>query len=148
MFYDMFVELCKERNVSASFVMKEIGLNKSNATFWKRGSIPKGDTLQKLAQYFNVSVDYLLGKEEVEEKAEHEFQKACEYLEEAGFTLDQDEKDHERGVYQICHFDHGTVTTKSQAEIVALVQGIVEDSISIQEEYISRRLKIELLTGL
>jgi len=44
--------------------MKAIGLNKSNATFWKRGSIPKGDTLQKLADYFGVSVDYLLGKAE------------------------------------------------------------------------------------
>lgn len=43
--------------------MVSIGLNKSNATFWKKGSIPKGDTLQKLADYFGVSVDYLLGTE-------------------------------------------------------------------------------------
>ena len=33
----------------------------------KRGSIPKGDTLQKLAAYFGVSVDYLLGEEIVQE---------------------------------------------------------------------------------
>ncbi len=60
-FYDRFIELCKERQVSPSFVMKEIGLNKSNATFWKKGSIPKGKTLQKLSDYFGVSVDCLLG---------------------------------------------------------------------------------------
>ncbi len=42
--------------------MVSIGLNKSNATFWKKGSIPKGETLQKLADYFGVSVDYLLEK--------------------------------------------------------------------------------------
>lgn len=63
MFYDRFVGLCKERGVSPSAVMVSIGLNKSNATFWKKGSIPKGDTLQKLADYFDVSTDYLLGKE-------------------------------------------------------------------------------------
>ena len=61
-FYDRFVGLCKERGVSPSAVMVSIGLNKSNATFWKKGSIPKGSTLQKLADYFGVSVDYLLGK--------------------------------------------------------------------------------------
>ena len=61
MFYDQFVKLCKARGVSPSAVMVSIGLNKSNATFWKKGSIPKGETLQKLADYFGVSIDYLLG---------------------------------------------------------------------------------------
>ena len=85
MFYAIFVKLCKERNVSASFVMKEIGLNKSNATFWKRGSVPKGDTLQKLAEYFGVSVDYLLGKstEKTDSKRQSIFE---QYLESIGYT--------------------------------------------------------------
>ena len=64
MFYDRFTELCKLRGVSRSHVMIDIGLNKSNATFWKRGSVPKGDTLQKLADYFGVTVGYLLGMED------------------------------------------------------------------------------------
>lgn len=61
MFYDIFVDLCAKNGVSASFVVQNIGLNKSSATYWKNGSIPKGETLQKLAHYFGVSVDYLLG---------------------------------------------------------------------------------------
>lgn len=65
MFYEIFVELCRRKGVSPSFVVQEIGLSKPNAVYWKRGSIPKGDTLQKLADYFGVSVDYLLGKEKV-----------------------------------------------------------------------------------
>ena len=48
MFYEIFVELCRRK-----------------AVYWKRGSVPKGDTLEKLADYFGVSVDYLLGKEKV-----------------------------------------------------------------------------------
>lgn len=63
MFYDRFANLCAQKGVSASFVVQQIGLNKSSATYWKNGAIPKGDTLQKLADYFGVSVDYLLGKE-------------------------------------------------------------------------------------
>lgn len=63
MFYDRFIELCKERNVSPSAVMIAIGLNKSNATFWKKGSVPKGDTLRKLADYFGVTVDSLVPPE-------------------------------------------------------------------------------------
>lgn len=62
LFYEIFVNLCAQKGVSASFVVQQIGLNKSSATYWKNGSVPKGDTLQKLADYFGVSSDYLLGR--------------------------------------------------------------------------------------
>lgn len=61
-FYDRFVELCKIKKMSPAAVAKDIGLSNSSTTTWKNGSIPKGDTLQKLADYFGVSVDYLLGR--------------------------------------------------------------------------------------
>lgn len=62
MFYEQFAELCKEKKISPSIVAETIGLNRSSVTFWKRGSTPKGETLRKLANYFGVSVDYLLNK--------------------------------------------------------------------------------------
>ena len=43
----------------------EIGLNNSSTSYWKKGSIPKGETLSKLAAYFGVPVGYLLGGEGV-----------------------------------------------------------------------------------
>ena len=61
MFYEIFVNLCAQNGVSASFVVQQIGLNKSSATYWKNGSIPSTATLKKLADYFGVSTDYLLG---------------------------------------------------------------------------------------
>lgn len=61
MFYERFMALCKERGKSAAAVVRDMGLNNSAPTTWKRGSIPKGDTLQRLADYFGVSVDYLMG---------------------------------------------------------------------------------------
>ena len=72
MFYDNFSFLCSQRNVSPSAVMKAIGLNKSTASYWKKGKIPSSDTLQKLADYFGVSLDYLVGPPEEVQKAAFE----------------------------------------------------------------------------
>lgn len=61
MFYDNFIRLCKQKGVTPSAVMRTIGLNKSSASYWKKGSTPSSDTLRKLADYFGVSMDYLSG---------------------------------------------------------------------------------------
>ena len=63
MFKKIFIDLCNERKVSPSAVCKSIGL--SNATFsqWTEESIPRRATLQRIADYFGVSLDYLLGQE-------------------------------------------------------------------------------------
>lgn len=67
MFYDLFCKLCSEKSISPTKASLEIGLSKSTATKWKNtGATPSGDTLNKIANYFNVSVDYLLGKEQKE----------------------------------------------------------------------------------
>lgn len=61
MFYDRFIQLCKEKGVSPSKAAAEMGMNRSIVTFWKKGTIPKMDTLNRIATYFDVSVDYLAG---------------------------------------------------------------------------------------
>lgn len=65
MFYDRFIELCTKKGVSPSTAAKEIGLSNSIITYWKRGATPKADTVQKIANYFSVSVDSLLGLKEL-----------------------------------------------------------------------------------
>ena len=60
-FYDLFCTLCKQKNVSPTRAALEIGLSKSTATKWKNsGATPNGETLAKIADYFDVSTDYLL----------------------------------------------------------------------------------------
>ena len=68
MFKTRFIELCNSRNESPTSVCLKIGL--SNAIFaqWSESSVPRGATLQRLSDYFNVSVDYLLGKTDIKEK--------------------------------------------------------------------------------
>lgn len=71
MFYDTFIQLCNSVNKSPSAVVMELGMNKSAVTNWKNRQTPPRDaTLQKLAEYFGVSVDYLLGKEKSPAEAE------------------------------------------------------------------------------
>lgn len=60
-FYERFIELCKKRGVSPSGVTKAIGIGTANATYWKKGSIPSGETVLKLSKYFGVTTDFLLG---------------------------------------------------------------------------------------
>lgn len=62
MFFDIFTELCKNKGVSCKKAAEEMGLSNSITTKWKKTSaIPDGATLVKMAKYFKVSVDYLLG---------------------------------------------------------------------------------------
>lgn len=65
MFYDVFKRLCDEKGVSCNRAATEMGLSNATATKWKKtGATPSGDTLSKIAVYFDVSIDDLLGNEE------------------------------------------------------------------------------------
>lgn len=66
MFFDRFKQLCDKKDISIYKAATEIGLNRAAANKWKVGSIPNGQTLTKLADYFGVSESYLLGKENAE----------------------------------------------------------------------------------
>jgi transcriptional regulator with XRE-family HTH domain len=62
MFYDVFAKLCEKHGVKPSKAAEECGINKSNVSSWKNnGYVPRGDALNKIANYFNVSIDCLLG---------------------------------------------------------------------------------------
>lgn len=55
--------LLNNNNISAYKLSQTIGLNKTFFTDWKSGKAkPSADALSKIADYFNVSVDYLLGR--------------------------------------------------------------------------------------
>lgn len=63
MFYDKFLKLCENNNIKPSVAAVKIGLDKSMPSYWKKGADPKIETIIRIAKYFNVSVDYLLGDE-------------------------------------------------------------------------------------
>lgn len=56
-------DLRKERNINQEQLAKEIGASRGSISFYEKGSrIPDISILDKLANYFNVSTDYLLGR--------------------------------------------------------------------------------------
>lgn len=62
MFYDVFLRLCASKNVSPSKAAEAVGLNRAAVAKWKNGATPSAVTAIKLADYFGVTTDYLLGK--------------------------------------------------------------------------------------
>lgn len=67
MFYDRYVGLCNDKGISPSRAAVEIGLNKASVTNWKKnGYTPRADVLQRIAEYFGVSMSVLMDGEETE----------------------------------------------------------------------------------
>lgn len=65
--YEIFERLLQKYGVSTYKVAKETGIAQSVFSSWKTGiSTPKQDKLKKIADYFNVSVEYLMTGEEKE----------------------------------------------------------------------------------
>ena len=59
--YDTFAKLLKEKNLKPIDVSKATGISPATLSDWKTGkSKPKQDKLIKIADYFGVTVDYLM----------------------------------------------------------------------------------------
>ncbi|EPI24987.1 helix-turn-helix domain-containing protein [Enterococcus faecium] len=61
MLFERVKDLAKKRNKNLKQVAEEIGLSENAFYKWKNQS-PKAETLQKVADYFGVTTDYLLGR--------------------------------------------------------------------------------------
>lgn len=53
--------LLKERKITQTQLAKETGLNRETVNQFVLGRTPKTETLLKIADYLNVSTDFLLG---------------------------------------------------------------------------------------
>ena len=68
MFKKIFIDLCNQNKESPSSVCKKVGIAPATFSCWTDKSVPRRATLQRISDYFGVSVDYLLGAEQ-EKKA-------------------------------------------------------------------------------
>lgn len=69
--YERFKFLLDEKGYKTSDIAKATGIHPSTFSDWKKGkSSPKFDKLEKIASFFNVSTDYLIGK--IDFKADQE----------------------------------------------------------------------------
>jgi repressor LexA len=72
--YSVFEQLLRTRGVSVYQVSKATGIAGSTFTDWKNGrSMPKADKLARIADYFSVSLDELMGTESGQRSTEESY---------------------------------------------------------------------------
>jgi transcriptional regulator with XRE-family HTH domain len=80
-FFDQLQQLCKEKGVSMTRLVTDIGMHKSAVTYWRKsGTTPKMEVVEKIADYFDISANYFLN--EKTSPAETEDDELNNYLEE------------------------------------------------------------------
>ena len=63
--------LCQQQGITVAELERRIGLSNGQITKWRR-QVPGINKVQLVADYFDVSVDYLLGREKDEYSGEQE----------------------------------------------------------------------------
>lgn len=67
-FWDRFYDLCIENGTKPNPLGAKLGLSSATISGWKKGSYPTALYLEKIADYFNCSIDYLLGKTDIKKE--------------------------------------------------------------------------------
>ena len=62
--YDKIRELCSERNITIRKLEEDLGFSRSYIQKWSVNS-PSVDKVMKVAAYFDVSIDYLIGATDI-----------------------------------------------------------------------------------
>ena len=60
MFYSILRELCTKKGIPVTKLAENIGLSSAIPSAWKKGTMPNTETLKRIADYFEISTDYLL----------------------------------------------------------------------------------------
>ena len=64
--YERFEELLRKNGVSVADIVRATGINHSTLSNWKkRNNLISGKNAKLIADYFNVSVDYLMGVSDI-----------------------------------------------------------------------------------
>lgn len=61
MFWQRYSAFCESIGKKPNSVVAELGITSGSVTKWKNGTIPGGDKLLLIAQYFGCTTDFLLG---------------------------------------------------------------------------------------
>ena len=65
--YEVYQRLLDKKGLKNADVARATGISNMTLSDWKRGkSVPKADKMQKIAEYLNVSVDYLMTGKDME----------------------------------------------------------------------------------
>ena len=143
--YEIFTQLCKQHGVTPYKVSKETGVSQPTLSEWKKGTYtPKQDKLQKIADYFGVTLDYLMGNTHADEQTPPEMQKAP--------TLNKkDERDIAKTLGQLKEtleneeglmFDGNPMTDEAKESILAAMEvGLQMAKLKNKEKYTPKKYR-------
>lgn len=63
--YSRIKELCDKKGITITKLESDLGFGNSSIKKWKQTTSPSVDKVIKIASYFDVSVDYLLGRSDI-----------------------------------------------------------------------------------
>ena len=111
--YEIFEKLLRERGVTAYKVAKDTGIGTATLSNWKNGKYtPKQDKMQKLADYFGVTIDYLMtGKDSASE--------------ETPIDIDHAQNEPERKLLVLCRQAHD-VSEEEREDIINLFENTID----------------------
>ena len=64
LFFTRFQNLCRRNGTTVNAVGRIVGASSGSITAWKQGTEPRPSMVLKIAEYFGVTSDYLLGLDE------------------------------------------------------------------------------------
>ena len=68
--FDKVKQLCDENGITINKLESELGLGRYTITRWKNAASPSVQTVSLIANYFHVSIDYLVGKSDIRDTAD------------------------------------------------------------------------------
>lgn len=67
--YNRIKDLCYQNGITISKLESDLGFGNASIKKWEKVSSPSVDKILKVSSYFNVSVDYLLGRSDIVDSA-------------------------------------------------------------------------------
>lgn len=138
--YEIFEQLLQKFGVTAYKVSKEAGVSQSMLSEWKKGSYtPKQDKLQKIADYFGVTIQYLMTGEEPEQK---DFNPQLTAKNERDISKKVDEILSQLGTSDALIFDGEPMDDETKELLrVSLENGVKIAKISAKKKYTPKKYK-------
>ena len=136
MFKDQFEKNCNAKGVSPSAACEAIGLNRSNYAQWNEDYVPRRATLQKIADYFGVTVDVLLVDDDENEQKVVFAERLLELMNERNISIRRISSDLGFGVNQIKYWKVHRIAPKAYlVEKIASYLGVTMNYLlGIEEE--------------
>lgn len=128
----------KQNGFSQAQLANKIGVSQTAVFYWENGTRePDVKTIIRISELLHVSLNELYGVEE--DTTSHDFQEACDWLELAGFTVEQlnDYDD-----YRILDTEEKEVACFNVHDLINLCQEIVKQGEELKNSFIVEKLKL------